>query len=183
MWRQICARSTPCLRVLKHGNTYRPFLGRSYFLRPYFPSSQSPFRFLEKQIRELEQHFDKAFGPSHGWYTRCSTLGNLDNLYNPIVEEEGVKKFLLEFDVRRFKPEEIAVKTSENDRTLTIEAKHKGDDDHYEFCQTLSLPKGVVAKDVTCRFTSEGILQIKAPYNPPVEEEKPKDTEIHVKHE
>lgn len=29
-------------------------------------------------------------------------------LRNPVVEEDGVKKYLLEFDVRRYKPEEVS---------------------------------------------------------------------------
>lgn len=36
------------------------------------------------------------------------TLAEFYRLKNPIIEEDGVKKFMLEFDVRRFKPEEVS---------------------------------------------------------------------------
>ena len=91
-------------------------------------------------------------------------------MQNPIIEEDGAKKFMLEFDVRRFKPEEviyflalsvllsllrlsfqewvfqITVKTSDKDCTLTVEAKHNEENAKYEFTRKLKLPDGVVAK-------------------------------------
>uniref|UniRef100_A0A914S763 Uncharacterized protein n=1 Tax=Parascaris equorum TaxID=6256 RepID=A0A914S763_PAREQ len=57
-----------------------------------------------------------AIVASRGWATdflpirerEHPTLAELYRLKNPIVEEDGVKKFMLEFDVRRFKPEEVS---------------------------------------------------------------------------
>ncbi|VDM28922.1 unnamed protein product [Toxocara canis] len=51
---------------------------------------------------------------SRGWATdffpmrerEHPTLTEFYRIKNPIIEEDGVKKFMLEFDVRRFKPEE-----------------------------------------------------------------------------
>lgn len=164
-------------------------MNRGYFFQPW--QFSSVFRSLESQIRDIERQFDRMFASPRGWWGEFTPFREGEHptsiehfrMKNPIIEEDGVKKFLLEFDVRRFKPEEIVVKTSEKDSTLTIEAKHSEEGAKFEFSRKLTLPKGVVAKEVTCRFTSEGVLQIKAPYNPPPEAETVKDTEINVKHE
>lgn len=190
MWRQLCARSTPCIKALARPRVSRALVSRNYFLQPWSPLP-SPFRSLENQIRDMERQFDRVFGSPRGWWGEFSPFRERDHptsveyfrLQNPIIEEDGVKKFLLEFDVRRFKPEEITVKTNEKDNTLVIEAKHDEENAKYEFSRKLTLPKGVDGKELTCRFTSEGVLQVKAPYTPPPEAEKAKETEINVKHE
>uniref|UniRef100_A0A914VDV8 SHSP domain-containing protein n=1 Tax=Plectus sambesii TaxID=2011161 RepID=A0A914VDV8_9BILA len=66
-------------------------------------------------------------------------------LRNPIVEEDGTKKMKLEFDVRRFIPSEVSVKTNTKDNSLTIDAEHKSDDAKYEFHRYYVLPQGVKA--------------------------------------
>uniref|UniRef100_A0A0N5AXC4 SHSP domain-containing protein n=1 Tax=Syphacia muris TaxID=451379 RepID=A0A0N5AXC4_9BILA len=184
MWRQISTKGTPCIRALMGRQAFHPRIARTYFMKPWCPSTANPFRFLEDQMRDVERHFDKMFGcHHHGWHGALSNFRDFDGLFNPIIEEDGEKKFVLEFDVRRFKPEEICVTTSEKNSTLKIEAKHKGENENLEFSREIMLPKGVVAKELKCRFTSDGLLQLKAPYNPPKETEAPKDTEIKVKHE
>ncbi|VDN28425.1 unnamed protein product [Gongylonema pulchrum] len=132
----------------------------------------------------------KFSGNSRDWFDGFRPLGVREHpsqieayrVKNPIIEEDGVKKFLLELDVRRFNPEEVTVRTNAKDNTLTVEAKHKDDESKFEYLRKLTLPQGVVSKDMTCHFTADGILQIKAPYNPP-QEALVGDTEIPVKHE
>ncbi|VDD94581.1 unnamed protein product [Enterobius vermicularis] len=190
MWRQLFARGTPCVKALIRPQFPSTVCKRGYFFQPWISGFPVPFR-NENQLRELERQFDKVFGSTRGWWgeffpfreNEHPTARELYRLQNPIIEEDGAKKFMLEFDVRRFKPEEITVKTSDKDCTLTVEAKHNEENAKYEFTRKLKLPDGVVAKDLTCRFTSDGVLQIKAPYNPPAGTEKLKDTEINVEHE
>uniref|UniRef100_A0A1I7YHL1 SHSP domain-containing protein n=1 Tax=Steinernema glaseri TaxID=37863 RepID=A0A1I7YHL1_9BILA len=85
-----------------------------------------------------------------------------------IVEENGVKKFKIEFDVRRFKPEEVSVITKNRELTARYNC-------------TVSIPEGVEPKAVTCKYL-EGKLTVEAPYEPPAAETI-KETEINVKHE
>uniref|UniRef100_A0A9J2PX74 SHSP domain-containing protein n=1 Tax=Ascaris lumbricoides TaxID=6252 RepID=A0A9J2PX74_ASCLU len=189
MLRQALLRGAQCGRLM---TTKVPFsmAQRGYSIVPWSPFSSNPFRSLERQIREMEEYFDRAF-PSRGWAAdffpirerEHPTLAEFYRLKNPIIEEDGVKKFMLEFDVRRFKPEEVCVTTNAKDNTLTIEAKHKDENSKYEFSRKMTLPAGVVPKELTCRFTSDGVLEVKAPYNPPPEAESIKETEIKVKHE
>ncbi|VDN55970.1 unnamed protein product [Dracunculus medinensis] len=161
---------------------------RTYMLTPWF-SPSNPFKSLERQIREMERHFENFFGRGI-WnefvpYKGSDDLALMESfrLRNPVVEEDGVKKYLLEFDVRRYKPEEISIVTNAKARTLTINAKHIGENSTYEFSRTMSLPEGVEPREIKCRFTSGGSLQVSAPYNPSPQEPEKSDTEINVKHE
>ncbi|VDM07339.1 unnamed protein product [Wuchereria bancrofti] len=162
---------------------------RNYFIGPRYPLS-TVFRNIDRQLQEIERQFDRVFWNPRDWFDSFRPIRVHEHpsqieafrVLNPIVEEDGVKKFLLELDVRRFKPNEVTVKTNARDNTLTVEAKHKDDESKFEYLRKITLPQGVVTKDMTCHFTSEGILQIKAPYNAP-EEAIVADTEIPVKHE
>ncbi|VDK56959.1 unnamed protein product [Anisakis simplex] len=77
----------------------------------------------------------------------------------------------------------VCVKTSAKDSSLIVEAKHSDENSKYEFSRKMELPKGVDPNEIKCRFTAEGVLELEAPYNPPVDAEPAKDTEINVKHE
>ncbi|CAG9535430.1 unnamed protein product [Cercopithifilaria johnstoni] len=146
---------------------------------------------LTGSCRKLSNSLIECFvRNSREWFNNFRPIGVREHpsqieayrVLNPIVEEDGVKKFLLELDVRRFKPEEVIVKTNAKENTLTVQAKHKDDETNFEYLRKVTLPQGVVSKDMTCHFTSDGILQIKAPYNAP-QEAIAVDTEIPVKHE
>ncbi|EFO17309.1 hypothetical protein LOAG_11186 [Loa loa] len=162
---------------------------RNYSFGSRYPLS-SVFRSIDRQLQEIERQFDRVFWNSRDWFDSFRPIGVREHpsqiesyrVLNPVVEEDGVKKFFLELDVRRFKPDEVTVKTNAKENTLTVEAKHKDDETKFEYLRKITLPQGVVSKDMTCHFTSDGILQIKAPYNPP-QEAITVDTEIPVKHE
>ncbi|VDM28778.1 unnamed protein product [Toxocara canis] len=74
----------------------------------------------------------------------------------------------------------VSVTTNAKDNTLAIEAKHKDENSKYEFSRKMTLPAGVVPKELTCRFKTDGVLEVKAPYNPPPEAEPIKDTDIQL---
>jgi len=92
--------------------------------------------------------------------------------FDSIVENNGIKKFKLEFDVRRFKPEEVNVITK--NRELSIEAQKESDDMKARYNCTVTIPEGVDPKAITCKYV-EGKLTIEAPYEPPAGE-PPKET-------
>jgi len=156
---------------------------------------------LEDQMRQMEKQFDRAFKEAPGVFPLSDWWGaewrpgragevvalpaNVETfrLRNPIVEEDGVKKMKLEFDVRRFSPAEVSVKTNAKDNSLTIEAQHKSEHAKFEFSRHVVLPEGVKAEEVTCKYTADGMLVVQAPFTPPPEPEPAKDTDIVVKHE
>ncbi|VDM97693.1 unnamed protein product [Thelazia callipaeda] len=188
MLRILVNRSTR--QVLKSLTDVLPIYStRSYFFGPRYPLS-SVFRSIDKQLQDIERQFERVFWNSRDWFDNFRPIGAREHpslvedyrIQNPIIEENGIKKFVLELDVRRFKPEEVMVKTNTKEGTLTIEAKHKDSETKIEYMRKVTLPQGVVVKDMTCHFTSDGILQIKAPYEAP-QEAVVIDTEIPVKHE
>uniref|UniRef100_A0A5S6R110 SHSP domain-containing protein n=1 Tax=Trichuris muris TaxID=70415 RepID=A0A5S6R110_TRIMR len=101
-----------------------------------------------------------------------------------ICEEDGVRKLRLKFDVRRFKPQEISVKTSGN--KLTVQAKqhvkNENMESKYDYTRVFTLPDGVKPESVECKYVDGGYLLVEAPYDPPKIEEA-KDQQIPVKHE
>jgi len=158
--------------------------------RPYWWDSPAtdPFSRLERNFREMERDFERMWAsPRFGVFDLTPRRAAADlerfHLQQPIVEEEGKKKFKLVFDASHFKPNDINVKT--NGRRLSISARHetkeKGREEKYEYKREYELPEGVKAEEVTCKYTNDGQLVVEAPYTPPAVESK--EQEISVKHE
>ncbi|CDW52492.1 HSP20 domain containing protein [Trichuris trichiura] len=141
---------------------------------------------FENELRRLQREMDNVFSSFHErpWYNPFSSFRPFhESEEQTICEEDGVKKLRLKFDVRRFKPQEISVKTSGN--KLTIEAKQHVKDDKmeskYDYKRMFTLPDGVKAETVECRYVDGGYLLVEAPYEPPKSESA--DQPITVKHE
>ncbi|XP_050023366.2 heat shock protein beta-1-like [Dermacentor andersoni] len=92
-------------------------------------------------------------------------------------------KFVLNCNVRGYKPEEIAVKAV--DDCIEVSAKHEeesGDGSSYvkrEFTRRFTLPEGVKAETVTCALLPSGVLAIEAP-KPEPSRKKPRTIPIVV---
>lgn len=87
-----------------------------------------------------------------------------DTSINPHVGKEG---FQVSLDVQHFLPNEITVKTVDNN-IIEIEGKHDAKEDHHgeiyrHFIRRYTLPDGYDVKDVISTLSSDGILTIKAP--------------------
>lgn len=91
-----------------------------------------------------------------------------------VTDAEGNRKLSLRFDVSKFNPEELTVKTKEN--VLTVDAKHTeespGRKVHREFHREFVLPKNVDPKTLKSVLSKDGVLQIEAPAPPAVEAPK-----------
>ncbi|KAK0408596.1 hypothetical protein QR680_004046 [Steinernema hermaphroditum] len=146
---------------------------RHFWYRPTFASRffDDVFDNMERIEREMAHIRRRARSPLYYDPFRFDTTS--------IVEENGVKKFKLEFDVRRFKPEEVNVITK--NRELTIEAHNESDEMKARYNCTVTIPEGVEPKGITCKYL-EGKLTVEAPYEAPTLEPA-KETEINVKHE
>lgn len=89
------------------------------------------------------------------------------------IEQEakiGKDGFRVCLDVHHFQPNEISVITENH--TVVVQAKHeeKRDEHGYisrEFTRKYSLPEGFKVDEVTSSLSSDGILSIKAPHEPP----------------
>ncbi|CAD5230942.1 unnamed protein product [Bursaphelenchus xylophilus] len=136
---------------------------------------------FQHRINQLEREFFRA--PFAAWRPFQNAFDSeLFRLRNPIIEEDGVKKFKLEFDVRRFKPEDVKVSTNAEDRTLTIDAKYKDAESSFEYSRKVSIPEGVEPKQITAKYTGEGTLLFEAPYTEPPKPELPKEQTLEIEH-
>lgn len=82
---------------------------------------------------------------------------------NQIFGSDG---FQVCMDVQEFAPNEITVKTIDNN--IVVEAKHEErEDDHgyisRQFTRRYTLPEGYNIKDVVSKLSSDGILTVQAP--------------------
>ncbi len=78
-------------------------------------------------------------------------------------------KFVVKLDCSHFKPEEITVKTVDNN--IVINGKHEEKMDNHgwvqrEFTRKYVLPEGCEAEKVTSSLNSNGVLTIEAPKKP-----------------
>ena len=157
-------------------------LARCVSLRSFF-GPPTP-RFVIQEIGRRFNDLERELG-SGRWspFVHRPFVGGFNYpVDNPIVEEDGVKKFKLEFDVSRFKPEDVKATTNKEDSSLTVEAKYKDDHSSFNYERRITIPEGVDLKSITAKYTGEGTLVFEAPYVEPPKPEPPKEQEIKINH-
>jgi len=154
---------------------------------------QNQYRSMERQMKEMEKHMDDMFGrfghltpidhkspaPIALQHHRPLDLHHHEkwNIENPyITDKDGSHKLKLSFDVRQFKPEEISVKTS--DQQLTVHAKHQEDTSnskvYREYHRQFLLPPTVKPESLKSVLSPEGVLSIEAPVEGSLPSSQPK---------
>jgi len=101
------------------------------------------------------------------------------NLFK-IVEEDGKQKMQLQFQAENCKPDDIEVKTKGNLLEVRAKQEETGKDfsSYHEYTQMITLPDGVKADELTCRF-EDGLVTLEAPYtNPALETGAKKDLPV-----
>jgi crystallin alpha B len=78
--------------------------------------------------------------------------------------------FQVKLDVHQFTPDEITVKTKDNN--LIVEAKHEEKEDPHgfvsrQFSRRYVLPEDIRVENLLCNMSSDGVLAIEAPRAPP----------------
>jgi len=171
---------------------------------PSFPSSSmsgfgmgSMSQRMDQRMKEMEQQMSAmrsdffkrstgmnmgmpGFGSSFGPPTQLglsatgpTALGIGDE---HVVDENGTKKFKLEYSIGNFDPEEISVKTEGH--TLRVHALRDKNDgghrEHKEFKRDCTIPANVDPEAITSHLTPEGVLVLEAPVNLPAIEDKRK---------
>lgn len=82
----------------------------------------------------------------------------------------GKDGFQVSLDVQHFQPNEISVKTENNQVVVNAKHEEKRDDHGYisrEFTRRYVLPEGFRNEDVTSTLSSDGVLTVKAPRRDP----------------
>lgn len=116
--------------------------------------------------------FDPNFGSSlSGHFGRQFSYQN--KAISKIVNDKEALKINL--DVNQFTPEELTVKIV--DDFVVVEGKHEEREDEHgsiwrHFVRRFQLPGKVDKSALVCNLSSDGILQIYAPKEPPSEEDE-----------
>merc|ERR1719209_2180919 len=91
-----------------------------------------------------------------------------------VIDDNGTKKFKLEYSIGNFDPEEISVKTEGH--TLRVHALRDKNDgghrEHKEFKRDCTIPANVDPEAITSHLTPEGVLVLEAPVVLPAIEDK-----------
>lgn len=90
----------------------------------------------------------------------------MKNFSNGKMDNRTKDGFQVCMDVEEFAPNEISVKTVNND--IVVEAKHEERQDNHgyvsrQFTRRYTLPEGYNIKDVVSKLSSDGVLTIQAP--------------------
>lgn len=90
----------------------------------------------------------------------------MDSMNSPLIQDEGDGKSLkLRFDVSKYAPEEIVVKTVDN--KLLVHAKHEENSDtktvYREYNREFLLPKGTNPEAIKSSLSKDGVLTVTAP--------------------
>jgi len=107
---------------------------------------------------------------------------NAGQNYFKIVEEDGKQKMRVQFQAENCKPEDIEVRTKGNLLEIRAKQEESGQDysSYHEYTQSITLPVGVKAEELTCQFES-GVVTLEAPYVKPAVEANAK--EVPVQHQ
>merc|ERR1719383_1081942 len=119
--------------------------------------------------------FGSSFGPpaQFGLTGQAAPLG-IGSGDEHLVDDNGTKKFKLEYSIGNFDPEEISVKTEGH--TLRVHAlRDKNDEghrEHKEFKRDCTIPANVDPEAITSHLTPEGVLILEAPVQLSIDEKR-----------
>jgi len=176
------------------GQSVIPFRFRDSFFRdPYFSDSWDVMERQRRQFdRDCEEAHQRMFGRPSGSRSildsssalapRDTTSSSLADYFKDTSLNSGTNSSEHDFktekdsykvvlDVQQFKPEELCVKTSDDNNTIIIEGKHeekKEDSSHSgyiarAFTRKYTLPSDVKLDQLQCNLSSDGVLQVTAP--------------------
>lgn len=148
-----------------------------------YPSRRSYGSFPEDVLQPYRRPID--FFPEDVMHPYRPLFDEFRNFYvQDIVEKKsfvGKNGFQVSLDVQHFQPNEITVKTENNQVVVRAKHEEKQDDHGYisrEFTRRYDLPEGFKSEDVTSTLSSDGVLTIKAPRRDPAVEGNVRQVQI-----
>ncbi|XP_057664055.1 heat shock protein 23-like [Diorhabda carinulata] len=129
-----------------------------------------PMRMMEQQLKLMDDLFRPAIG-SYINHPRLMEHSEQDTAF------EDKEKFQIQLNLQDFKPEQITIKTM-NNNTIQIEAKHEEKQDENGFVlkhivRRFAVPKGHDLQKASSALTSDGLLVITTPKIPKEEKTIP----------
>lgn len=152
-----------------------------YLYNPRYPSRrQLGFYPEDLMVSPFERSWDtvtSSFLPSFFDEFRNFDVNNVAE-NKPVVGKDG---FQVSLDVQHFQPNEINVRTENNQ--VVVDAKHEEKRDNHgyisrQFTRRYVLPEGFKSEDVTSTLSSDGVLTVKAPRRDPAVEGNVRQVQI-----
>ncbi|KAK4872768.1 hypothetical protein RN001_014797 [Aquatica leii] len=137
--------------------THRKEIEKMSLLPIIFRDIERPLRMLERQMQMAEEAFPYLDRNNPSEFQLC-------NRHDFVTQDK--EKFQVKMDVKHFTPEEITVKTTD-ENMLIVEAKHESENEkgsisrHY--IRQFLLPEGHDIKKVETKLSGNGMLTITAP--------------------
>nr|UTS59881.1 heat shock protein 20 [Monochamus alternatus] len=143
-----------------------PWSYESYIGNPYF---DPPPGYYKDPFEDCTD----GYWPVNSLNTSVKDLRGLD-------EENQEQLFQVHIDVQHFKPEELLVKITENNKSVTVEGKHEEKIDEHgsifrHFVRKYILPENCDGSRLQSQLSSDGVLTLIAPN---FEESKPSITGV-----
>ena len=129
--------------------------------------------------RELDRIRDSLFTLGD-----ASGSGNESNkIDSPFVTDaQGNRKLALRYDVSQFAPEEVTVKTTDNE--IQVHAKHQEESEgrkvHREYSRKFVLPENIDPKTLKATLAKDGVLHVEAPAPKALKQEAPKENLVPI---
>ena len=175
-----------------------PFMRTPYhsMLEPFGRSgdSWSDFATMDRQMRDMHSlmgrmanDFQRLAPSAAGASPMDLRMAENALALEPIVtDKDGNKRMQMNFDVRSFKPEEIAIRTKDG-KYLEVDAKHEEEsNDHKVYRQyhrRFTIPQGVDIKEMTSMLNPDGVLCITAPVRDAAPAIEQKERPMAITHE
>jgi len=134
-----------------------------------FGRSSSPFSSSQTMIDRPHESLADYFKSTSGVNSSSALSGLASNSETDFKTEKDHYKVIL--DVQQFKPEELCVKTSDDNNTIIIEGKHEEKSEgssssgyiSRQFTRKYTLPTDVKLDSLQCNLSADGVLQLTAP--------------------
>jgi HSP20 family molecular chaperone IbpA len=163
---------------------------RRWGLGPFGRSSGTGLDLIDREFNRMENMMARM--QNEMWRNLESSFPmsrNLDDFgggqnFTRIVGENGKQKLQVQFQAENCKPEDIEVKTKGNMLEIRAKQEDSGKDysSYHEYTQLLTLPDGVKAEELTCKF-EDGVVTLEAPYTKPALEAGGESKEVQVEHQ
>ena len=152
-------------------------------------------RHFDDEFRALDMHnsmlrFDRELERVRNELFRLDdasgAAGNESRLLESpyVTDAEGNRKLALRYDVSQFVPEEVTVKTTDNE--IVVHAKHQEEKEghkvHREFTRKFMLPENIDPTTLKATLSTDGVLHVEAPAPLALEDKAPKENLVPIEH-
>jgi len=149
----------------------------------------------DRQMRQMTREFNRLenqlLGGQEDFLGPQNLISLLDRsaIVPRIVDKDGQQVAEYTFDIKGFRPEEVQIKTT-GDNRLCVSASHEEKGEDYQvsrrFERSVLLPEGIKLEEMQSQLRNDGVLAISAPLiatAASIESKEMKEIPIHHEHQ